>query len=157
MNCKRSITGISICLSTFGLLSLVSRPVTAQSSPEVGVWKLNLAKSKFYNLLTPKSETRIVKAEGDGVNVHMVGVAGDGSRIDFSYSYTYSAAASTDGDVVVRRLDAHTFLGTSKKGGKVVATTRVVLSDDEKTMPFFESGMDDQGKPTGYTAVYDKQ
>jgi hypothetical protein len=149
----------SIIFAVIILMSSVPSAVIAQSSPEIGVWKLNLAKSKFYNLATPKSETRIVEPQGKGVKVHEVGVAGDGSPIDFAYSYTYSDndEPSATGDVTVKRLTAHTFLGTSRRDGKIVGTTRVSISDGGNVMTFIESGTDDQGKQTGYTAVYDKQ
>lgn len=140
---------------TFPLISLSA---IAQTSPEIGVWKLNLAKSKFYNSQPPKNETRIVKPEGDGVKVHMEGVAGDGSPIDFTYSYKYSdGKVSATGNVVVKRVNAHTFLGTTKRDGKVVAKTRAIISDDGRVMTFFYSGIDEDGKRTGHTAVWDRQ
>jgi hypothetical protein len=76
---RRLSIAFGIVILTFPLISRYAR---AQSSPEIGVWKLNLAKSKFYNSQPPKNETRIVEPDGDGVKVHMEGVAGDGSRID---------------------------------------------------------------------------
>jgi hypothetical protein len=147
----------------FGIMILaflfISRYARAQTSPEIGVWKLNLAKSKFYNSQPPKNETRIVEPDGDGVKVHMEGVAGDGGPIDFTYSYKYSDGrdSSATGNVVVKRVSAHTFLGTTKRDGKVVGKTRAVISDDGRVMKFFYSGIDEDGKHTGHRTVYDKQ
>jgi hypothetical protein len=138
---------------------LASHPAMAQTSPEVGVWKLNLAKSKFYNLPTPKGETRTVAPQGQGVRVHQTGINADGSPIDFSYSYTYDDRddPSRVNGVVVQRLDPHTFLGISRKDGKIVGTGRAVISNDGRTMTFVENATDSKGQKTGYTAVYEKQ
>jgi hypothetical protein len=138
---------------------LISRSAIAQGGPEIGVWKLNLGKSKFYNSQPPKNETRIVEPDGDGVKVHVEGVAGDGSPIDFAYSYTYSDGkdSSATGNLVVRRANAHTFLATTKRDGKIVAKTRAIISNDGRVMKFFYTGIDEDGKRTGHTAVWDKQ
>ena len=147
----------------FGIMILtflfISRYARAQSSPEIGVWKLNLPKSKFYNSQPPKNETRIVEPDGDGVKVHVEGVAADGSAIDFSYSYKYSDGkdSSATGNLVVKRVNAHTLLGTTKRDGEVGAKTRAVISDEGRVMTFVYSGIDEDGKHAGHTAVWDKQ
>lgn len=152
---RRLSIAFGIVILTFPLISRYAR---AQSSPEIGVWKLNLAKSKFYNSQPPKNETRIVDPDGDGVKVHVEGVAGDGSPIDFTYSYKYSdGKASATGNLVVKRVNEHTLLGTSRRDGKVVAKTRAVISADGRVMTFFYSGIDEDGKRTGHTAVWDRQ
>jgi serine/threonine protein kinase len=93
------------------------------------------------------------------LKIHMEGVAADGSPIDFTYSYKYSDGkdSSATGNVVVKRVNAHTFLGTTKRDGKVVGKTRAVISDDGRVMTFLYSGIDEDGKHTGHRTVYDKQ
>jgi hypothetical protein len=59
---RRLSIAFGMMILTFPLISL---PAIAQTSPEIGVWKLNLAKSKFYNSQPPKNETRIVEPDGD--------------------------------------------------------------------------------------------
>ena len=153
---RRLSIAFGIVILTFPLISRYAR---AQSSPEIGVWKLNLAKSKFYNSQPPKNETRIVEPDGDGVKVHMEGVAGDGGPIDFTYSYKYSDSkdSSATANVLVKRVNAHTFLGTTKRDGKVVGKTRAVISNDGRVMTFFYNGIDEDGKHTGHRTVYDKR
>jgi serine/threonine protein kinase len=93
------------------------------------------------------------------LKIHMEGVAADGSPIDFTYSYKYSDGkdSSATGNVVVKRVNAHTFLGTTKRDGKVVGKTRAIISDDGRVMTFLYSGIDEDGKHTGHRTVYDKQ
>ena len=49
------------------------------TDPFVGTWKLNLAKSKFTNTTTPKSETRTIEAQGGGRGFSTEGIASDGN------------------------------------------------------------------------------
>src|ERR1700752_2486158 len=65
---RRLSIAFGMMIVTFPLISLSA---IAQTSPEIVVWKLNLAKSKLYNSQPPKNETRIVEPDGDGVKVHI--------------------------------------------------------------------------------------
>ena len=56
----------------------------AQSNPLVGTWKLNVEKSKFDPGPAPKSLTRTVVAQGEGVKYTFEGVAAG------SYAGTYA-------------------------------------------------------------------
>ena len=49
------------------LSAVAAATVAAQSNPLVGTWKLNVATSKFSPGPGPKSLTRTVVADGDGV------------------------------------------------------------------------------------------
>ncbi len=138
----------------------------AQSNSEVGTWKLNVAKSKYVNRQAPKSETRTIEAQGDGVKVSMDGVAGDGSRIAYSYTTNYdgkdspySGVGTPNGadTVATKRVDANTTALIQKKAGKVVQTGRFVVSKDVKVMTFTAKGTNEQGQPTSATVVWDKQ
>jgi hypothetical protein len=81
-----------LLFATFAVLAaLVSGLLLAQSNPAVGIWKLNLAKSKPSAAPLARSETRTVDAQGDGLKVSYDGINADG--LSFSYSY----AANFDG------------------------------------------------------------
>jgi hypothetical protein len=49
------------------VLAVVSGSLFAQSNPLVGIWKLNVEKSKYNPGPAPKSLTRTVEPNGDGV------------------------------------------------------------------------------------------
>jgi hypothetical protein len=66
-----------------------SSAVRAQSNPLVGTWKLNLTKSKYDPGPTPKSLTRTVEAQGNGVKYTFEGVAADGTPIAYGFSATF--------------------------------------------------------------------
>ena len=160
---KRLLVFAVVALSLVG-----SGLLLAQSNPQVGTWKLNLAKSKFSPAgATPKSVTLTIQAQGDGAKVSLEGVAADGSRIAFSFTTNYDGkdspisgvGAPNGGEdaVAVKRVGANTTTTTAKKAGKAVGTNRTVVSKDGKVTTITAKGINAQGQPTNTTTVWEKQ
>src|ERR1700674_2532468 len=82
---KRLLQFVAITFLTFA----VSATLRAQSNPLVGTWKLNVTKSKFDPGPGPKSLTRTVVAQGDGVKYSFEGVAADGKPIAYGFSVQF--------------------------------------------------------------------
>jgi hypothetical protein len=79
-----------LLFATVVALSLVtSGALLAQSNPQIGTWKLNVAKSNFGGTPAPKNETRTVEAQGDGAKYSFEGVGADGSSIAWSFTTKY--------------------------------------------------------------------
>jgi len=124
------------------LMFAVAVCLMAQSNPQIGTWKLNLAKSKYNPGPAPKSQTSVVVAAGDGIKNTTKTVAADGSNVGYGYTestldgkdypLTGSAPPSGGDTISVKRIDAYTFESTLKKGGSVVQTTKAVYSKDGK-------------------------
>ena len=156
-----------IVFATVFALSLVaSGLLLAQSNPQVGTWKLNLAKSKFSPGTAPKSLTRTVEAQGQGVRITQEGVAANGSRIAFSYVTNFDGKdapisgggyANGADNIAVKRVSANTTTSTATKAGKMVQAVRIVISKDGKVMTGTTKGTNAQGQPTSATLVWDKQ
>jgi len=155
-----------LALTAVVVMSLAASDVlVAQNNPFVGTWKLNLAKSKYSGEQPPKSETRTVVAQEDGLKVTYAGVAADGTP--FSRSFTtnldgkdvpYSGTVSTGADTIaVKRLEANTTTAISKKAGKTLYTTTTVVSTDGKVTTQAIKGTNAQGQPISITTVWDKQ
>ena len=157
---KRVLTCAAVAvLSVTGL--------AAQSNPMIGMWKLNLAKSRYSVGPAPKSQTATIEAAGDGIKNVTKGVAGDGSAI--AYEYTASSLDGKDypmtgsappggGDTIaVKRIDANTFESTIKKAGKVVLTNTVVYSKDGKLRTITTKGTGKNGQPATNVAVFERQ
>jgi hypothetical protein len=148
-------------------LSLVATGILlAQTSPQVGAWKLNVEKSKYVTAPEPKSLTRTVETQGNGAKISFDGVAADGSRMSYSFKTNYdgkdspiSGTGFTNGadTIAIKRVDANTTTTTAKKAGKVVLTTRTVVSSDGKVTTITAKGTNEQGQPMSYTSVYDKR
>lgn len=135
---------------------------SAQTSPEIGTWKLNVAKSKYSPGPAPKSQSVTFAAAGQGIKVSTEGVAADGSKTAQSYTANYdgkdvplTGSATTD-TVSLKRINATTVERTDKKGGKVVQTLTRVISADGKTMTITTKGTNAQGQAVNNVAVYDK-
>ncbi len=142
-----------------------SATLRAQSNPLVGTWKLNVAKSKFDPGPGPKSLTRTIVAQGDGVQYTFQGVAGDGKPIAYGFSATFdekdnpvSGSMPSGADTIsAKRIDANQYVATQKKGGQVVATSKVTVSKDGKVTTVDQTGTTASGAKSHDVQVYDKQ
>jgi hypothetical protein len=138
--------------------------VFAQSDPQVGLWKINLAKSTYSPGPPPKSATTRIEAAGAGTKVVVDQVAGDGTVRHWEFTANYDGKDSPvtgnnpDADVVARsRINATTVQTISKKGGKVTTTQTSAVSSDGKTRTVTTKGVNGSGQQVNNVAVYEKQ
>jgi hypothetical protein len=142
-----------------------SSAVRAQSNPLVGTWKLNLTKSKYDPGPTPKSLTRTVEAQGNGVKYTFEGVAADGTPIAYGFSATFDGEGNpvtgsmpSGADTIsAKRIDANHYVATQKKGGKEVGVSKVAVSKDGKVTTVDMTGTNASGAKEHDVQVYDKQ
>ncbi|MFZ0798164.1 MAG: hypothetical protein WCA13_04500 [Terriglobales bacterium] len=131
-------------------------------NPVMGTWKLNEAKSKFPPG-APKNPTVVYEAAGDSVKVTVDGVDSDGKPTHNEWTGKFDGKDyPLVGDPMsdtrsYKKVDDRTMELTNKKGGKVTATGRIVVSADGKTRTVTVSGTDATGKKVKSIAVYDKQ
>lgn len=144
----------------------VPAAIVAQTNAMLGTWNLNLEKSKFPDGTKPQSLTRSVTADGDSVKYSYAGKGPDGAAITYSFTVKYdekdyevmgSGMPFGADHVSIKKLNAHAFKATLKKGGKVVATADATVSADGKVSTLVSKGTDAKGNPAESTAVYDKQ
>jgi len=157
----RSLISSVACL---GLSSFLIGTALAQSDPQVGVWTLNVAKSKYSPGPAPKSATTKIEAAGMGTKVVADQVLADGTTRHWESTAAYDGKDSPvignnpDADTIARtRIDATTVQTISKKDGKVTITQRSVVSADGKTRTVTTTGMNATGKQVNNVAVYEKQ
>jgi hypothetical protein len=142
-----------------------SSALRAQSNPLVGTWKLDVTKSKYDPGPTPKSLTRTVEAQGDGVKYTFEGVAADGKPIAYGFTATFDgkdnpvtgSMANGADTISAKRIDANHYVATQKKGGKVVGTSKVAVSKDGKVTTVDITGTNASGEKEHDVQVYDKQ
>jgi len=156
----------TLAFTTAVLMSLaVSGVSLAQENPFVGTWKLNVVKSKYVGEQRPKSATRTVVAQGDGLEITYEGISDDGSTI--SYRVTshldgteapYSGRQPFGADsVAIKRVDANTLTSVSTRAGKKLFTTKWIVSKDGKVATLNTIGINAEGKPISVTTVWYKQ
>ena len=149
-----------------GFVVALAGSAQAQSNSVLGTWKRNVAKSHYDPGPGPKSDDRVYEAwEGDGVKATSTLVNADGIRIQTSYAarydgkdYEYTGGKGRD-MVSLKRIDTNTTEAVVKFGGKVVQTTRTVISNGGKTLTMTSgAGIGRDGKKSnGNVTVYDKQ
>ncbi len=156
----------SLRFAAIALLAIAgSSTLRAQSNPLVGTWKLNTAKSKYDPGPTPKSLTRTVVADGDGVKYTFEGVSADGKPISYGFSVKFdgkdnpiSGSMPSGADTISgKRADSHHYVATLKTGDKVIGTSKVAVSKDGKVTTVDATSTDAAGKKEHDVQVYDKQ
>jgi hypothetical protein len=153
-----------VSVACLGLIALLISPVSAQIDSQVGIWKLNVAKSKYSPGPAPKSATTTIEAAGAGTKVSVDQMRADGTATQWGFSADYDGkdnpmtGNNPDADMIARtRVDANTIQSISKKDGKVTTTQLSKVSADGKTRTVTTKGMNAAGKKVDNVAVYDKQ
>ena len=152
-----------LAVSVFAVVACAT--VQAQTNPLVGTWKLNVEKSKYDPGPAPKSLTRTVVAQGEGVKYTFEGVSGDGKPISYGFSVNFDGKdnpingtiPSGADAIAAKRKDPNHYVATLKKGGKEVGISRVTVSADGKTTTVDSTGTTASGAKAHDVQVYDKQ
>jgi len=158
---KRVLQFVAIAL----LAVVGSSTLQAQSNPLVGTWKLNVTESKYDPGPAPKSLTRTVVAEGDGVKYTFDGVAADGTPVVYSFVVQFdgkdnpiSGSIPSGADTIsATRTDSNHYVATLKKGGKVIGNAKVSVSKDGKVTTVDSTGTTASGAKGHELQVYDKK
>ena len=161
---RLTIRGLVPSAACLGLSFFVASAAFAQSDPQVGVWKLNLAKSKYSPGPAPKSGTTTIEAAGAGATVTVDQELADGTKRHWTFTANYDGKDSPvtgnnpDADTVARtRVSPNTVQTVSKKGGKVTTTQTSAVSSDGKTRTVTTKGVNAAGQQVSNVAVYEKQ
>jgi hypothetical protein len=166
-NSPRKGLALSVLRVTFVtvlLLIACGSDATAQVSPRFGTWKLNVERST--SVSPPKVLVRTDEPAGTGVKVTYEGIDADGSRIAYTYTAQYdgkeyrpSGVGMGNGweTIVIRSVDDYTWEATLRRAGKVVATTRNVVSKDGRTMTQTVRSTSRPGESTTSVSVWERQ
>ena len=144
-------------------------PVPGQSSATsdedrllLGIWKLNLAKSKYRSGPPPQSQTRTYEPQGQGVKATIKTTYADGRSSTVGYvanydSLEYAVTGSPDADTIaLKRVAPRTAEATLSHAGRVMATASRVISEDGNMLTITYQGVQ-LGNHVDYVAVYDRQ
>jgi hypothetical protein len=135
----------------------------AQSSPQIGTWKLNLQKSEFIPGPAPRSRTLNIAQDGQNIRdtVQTIDARGNASTSVVMHIYDgqpHPATGYTDFDAtVITQVDANNLIASRLKAGKLVQVGTFVISKDGKTVTVSITGIDIKGQPVKSISVYDKQ
>jgi hypothetical protein len=154
------MTGVVAFVAIASLFTTVG----AQDNPSLGNWKLNVAKSKYDPGPPPMSETRTYELwDTNGVKATFNRVDASGKRLTIGYEAHYDGkdykyTGSPDFDTIsLNQIDRNTTEAQNKKSGKVIQTTRAVVSADGKTRTLTTTGVNAAGQKVNNVVVFDRQ
>jgi hypothetical protein len=128
----------------------------------LGTWKLKEAKSEFSSG-APKNTSVVYEAVGDKVRVTVDSVGSDGKPTHYTWvgkfdGKDYPVTGDPTSDMRSYTKVGDRILGFNiSKGGKVVTSGRIELSQDGKARTVTMSGGDGKGHTVSSTEVYQKQ
>lgn len=147
-----------------GVVSVAVLASAQTKDPFVGVWRLNVAKSKYTPGPPPKSTTSTFEAVGKGYRISVKTEPASGPVEQWSYTTNLDGQdAPVTGNnpnadmAAVKRIDTNTLEIVNKKGGKVTTTQRNVVAADGKTRTNTTTGTDGKGQKVNNVAVFEKQ
>jgi hypothetical protein len=159
----KAITSVS--LGVFLLATSIAIAAGGPSDPVIGMWKLNVAKSKFSHGPALKSDIRTYEESRDGtMMVTLKSTSADGSETILKRTFkedgkNYPVNDSSGVDSISEvRINTRTARYAEKKAGKAMLRGRRVLSKDGKRLTVIEAGTDAAtGARVEHTLVYDRQ
>ena len=155
---KRLVTVFAILFSTLAAAGLAS----AQSDPFVGIWKLNVTKSKYVPGPAPKSQTRTWDASG---KVSVEGINAAGKPMSYGYpimkdgkDYPPMGAIPNKADTIsTKKIDSNTIEANFMRGGKHAESTKFEVSKDGKMLTINAKGTNPDGSAFNNVTVWEKQ
>jgi len=142
---------------------VLSSSVALAGDNWLGMWNLDLAKSKYSPGPAPKSLTLKFEATPDGIKFTGDGVSADGKPNHSMFLSKFDGKdvpyeGNPDADTASpMKLDDNSYSNTWKKGGKTTITAKVVVSADGKTMTITQTGTNAKGEAVNNTIVYNQQ
>ena len=133
------------------------------ADPFIGIWNLDVAKSKFDPGPPLKGGTAKIEAQGDGIRCILDPVSAEGQarhgewegRFD---SKDYPAKMTPFADAIaLSKIDENTARVIYKRGGKEILGERWVLSKDRKVLTMTQIEMNATGKGFVNTLVYNRE
>jgi hypothetical protein len=145
-----------------GVATMVLGGTAIAGESWVGAWKVNAAKSQWGS---SPMRTQMLKFEATpaGIKLTAEGTDAQGKPLHTGYTSKFDGKdVPWDGNPMAdtacpKKVDDSTYENTWKKGGKAVATAKVAVSKDGKTLTVTTDGMDAQGTKVHTVAVYDRQ
>lgn len=137
----RLLRPLIVALIAVGTIPVLTAQSTSPKEPDqlVGVWRLDVAKSRYRPGPAPVSETRTYVRDGDNVLGVIERAFPDGrrQRIEYTANYDreYPVIGTEDYDhVVLKRIDPYTSEAVLSHAGRVFGTARRVIAADGKSM-----------------------
>jgi hypothetical protein len=145
-----------------GLVTVMGSATTFAGESWVGAWKVNAAKSQFGSSAM-RTQTLKFETTPAGIKLTSEGTDAQGKPVQAGYTSKFDGKdVPWDGNPMAdtacpKMIDDNSYENVWKKGGKAIATAKVSVSKDGKTLTVTTDGTDLQGAKVHSVAVYDRQ
>jgi hypothetical protein len=161
---KVRFAGLVAAALAVGLLAPLHTSADQEQAPWFGTWRLNPAKSTQRSEPSPyKRVTLRIEPWEDGLKVtyDMVGTRGGVTHLEWTGRFDGKDYAVQGASYVLtnayRRIDDRTYAIVVKVDGESVATARVVVSHDGRTLTVATTEKGPKGPTVDITTVYERQ
>jgi hypothetical protein len=151
-------------LSLIMLAGMLFTGPALAADPIVGIWKLNVAKSKFSSGNELTAATRVYTEVNGTYTLEQKFTGKDGKETSSRVQYREGEDMKQASPLVAgadtthaKKIDANTWDFQLKKDGKVVGHVHRVVSADGRTLTVHNSGIRLAGATGAETLVYDRQ
>jgi hypothetical protein len=152
---------LAAAASIFSYERLHAQSVSTEQDALLGVWQLDVARSRYVPGPPPRSETRTYVHDKEGMKGTIRRLRDDGReevieyRADFDHEYPVMGTEAYD-TIRLKRIDARTAEAVLSHAGRVFGTARRVVSEDGRTLTI-TFRQEDRGILTNNIAVYRKK
>ncbi|GAC1578804.1 MAG: hypothetical protein NVS3B5_11610 [Sphingomicrobium sp.] len=159
---RLSQAGLIGAALSISVTSSVIAKLHSDTSVIAGTWILNPARSKSA-APAMNSETRVYTVSGIKVSMHADGIDASGKHVSNSYDAAndgkfYPTVGNPVGDAIaLRKVDSHTVTAILRKGAKVAATARAVVSHEVKQLTITRKIGTPPGKLVTTVVAYDRK
>ncbi len=139
-----------------------AQDVKAEQDLLLGVWQLDVAKSRYTPGPPPRNETRTYVRDKEGMKGTIHRRRDNGMeevieyRADFDHEYPVMGTPAYD-TIQLKRIDAYTAEAVLSHAGRVFGTARRVISPDGRTLTIMFRQEDRGGNLQNNVAIYRKQ
>jgi hypothetical protein len=158
------MTRSAVVAGVLVIVAAVAGVIGQTENPQLGTWKMNIAKSKFTSGAGFKSATSKIEEVADGVRHTVDSVYADGTSRRYEYTTRYDGkdaavvGNSPWGDTTaLTHVDANTTRTVYKRNGKVTVIQLSVVSSDGKTRTVTTKGSNPAGQAVDNLSVYERQ
>jgi hypothetical protein len=157
-----AVAGVLLLSSSYAAVAWQAHD--AKDNPQIGFWKMNIAKSKFSSGTGFKSATSRIEPVTGGVKHTVDSVYADGTSRRYEYTTSYDGkdvavvGNSPYGDTTaLTRIDKNTTRTVYKNKGQVTVTQISVVSSDGKTRTVTSKGTNPAGQAVDNLSFYERQ
>ena len=157
----------ALLLAAITLMGALPQLAFAEGDPFLGLWQLNVAKSKSSPGPGPKSQTMYFWEDEAKVRKNsQVTISAQGLPNAVIATHIYDdtprqvpGAGAPQGydSSAYRRVDAHTVRARYLLAGNTLQTATLIVSQDGKTMTYTATGVDGNGRQINEVRIYEKQ